>query len=227
MLAKATMLSDDLEFRQSAERALARAAELDSRRLRVNTDCDQSWYVVRAVGKSDQQALDWLKRLEIETYYPQVMQMRKMPRRLLSMAQRRSGTEILKPQIGPLFPRYIFARFGMARESWRDVFRTAGVGGMLCQGDLPVRMSNDLIGAIKSRESNGAVPASETVRALFRIGEKVQVTDGPFASFPGIVEKGIDCAIGDLDPDTRIKVAVNIFGRATPVDLEVWQVAKV
>jgi transcriptional antiterminator NusG len=220
------MERDDQEFRRAAERALARSAEIEARRVHAQIEGDQSWYVVRAVGKSDDFALDGLKRLDIETYYPQVLQMRKVPRRELSASQRRSGVEIRKPQLGPLFPRYIFARFGMARESWRDVFKIAGVGGMLCQGDLPVRVRDELIVSIKKRESDGSIKGSDTIRAVFGIGDHVVVTAGPFASFPGIVEKGIDCPVEDIDPRTRIEVAVNIFGRATPVELEVWQVAK-
>ena len=225
MLAKTTNDFSPAEFREIAERALSHAATADAKTPRNSSD-DLGWYVVRAVGKSDDYALDGLRRLEIETYYPQVLQMRKVPRRELSAAQRQSGVEIKKPRLGPLFPRYIFARFGMARQSWRDVFKIVGVGGMLCQGDLPVKVREDLIGAIRRRENDGSIKGSDTLRAVFGIGDRVVVTDGVFASFPGTVEKGIDCAIEDIDPDTRIKVAVDIFGRATPVDLEVWQVAK-
>ena len=187
---------------------------------------NDGYYIVRAIGKSDQHAIDWLNRFCIDTYYPLVMEMRKVPRRQLTLSQRRSGIEIKKPQLAPLFPRYIFARMDQAHLSWRDIMNAASIAGMVCDGDLPVRMRPDCIARIRARENCGAVAGTDTLRAIFGIGDDVVVTDGPFASFPGVVEKGLDTPIEDLDPRDRIKVAVNMFGRATPVELEIWQVAK-
>jgi Transcription antiterminator len=187
---------------------------------------NEGYYVVRSIGKSDQHALDWLRRFRVETYYPMVLEMKKVPKKLLSLSQRRSGIEIKKPQIAPLFPRYIFARLGDTRYSWREIMTTASIGGMVCEGDMPIKVRSELIERIRARENNGAVAGCETVRTMFQVGDGVTVTDGPFASFPGIVERGLDRPIEDLDPQDRIKVAVNIFGRATPVELEIWQVSK-
>jgi transcription termination/antitermination protein NusG len=188
---------------------------------------DEGYYIVRSSSsKTDQHAIDWLERLGIETYYPRVMEMRAVPKRKLTPSQRNSGVQVMKPQLGPLFPRYLFARLSQARHSWRDIFKFAGISGMVCNGELPVMVSGKLIAHIRERENNGVVAGTDSVRAVFGIGDEVTVTDGPFASFPGIVEKGFDIAIEELDPEMRIKVAVNIFGRATPVELEVWQVAK-
>lgn len=185
-----------------------------------------AWYIVRSVGKSDHQVLDVLKKLKITTYYPIVLEMRKVAKRFLAPSQRGAGIVVRKPQPAPLFPRYIFTNFDMAQPDWREMFKFAGVGGMVCEGDLPVWVPDSLIDHIKEREHNGIIPGETATRVVFGIGDDVVVTDGPFASFPGIVERGLDCSIGDLDPLARIKVAVNIFGRATPVELEVWQVNK-
>lgn len=190
-------------------------------------DASRRWHIVHCVGRSDEAIIDWLdEKFKFKTYYPSVREMRPVARKHLSRKQRSCGLTIMRPTVVPMFPRYVFVKFDMGTNDWRDVFRFAGATGMVCHGDLPVFVPDTLIDSIKSREVDGAVPGKTSARVVFAIGQHVTVIDGPFASFPGIVEKGLDIPIEELDADTRIKVAVNIFGRPTPVDLEITQVQK-
>ena len=82
----------------------------------------------------------------------------------------------------------------------------------------PVPVSDKEIEKILDQIKDGVSQPKSSIE--YNIGEKVQVIDGPFASFSGMVE--------DIDEEKlRLKVSVSIFGRPTPVDLEYNQVEKV
>ena len=91
------------------------------------------------------------------------------------------------------------------------------VSGFLGSKGIPVAVSQKEIDRILGQIKDGVVQPKTGIE--YNIGEKVQVIDGPFASFNGL--------IGDIDEDkSRLKVSVSIFGRPTPVDLEYNQVEK-
>jgi transcriptional antiterminator NusG len=195
-------------------------------RERQRTAPGEKWYIAQRLRGTDSMALSAFDRYRIGTYYPKIVSLKPLPRKRMSQAQRAAGFPVMAPTEVALFPGYIFAHFDIRTSEWRNAFEVAGVGGLICKDGMPVWLPDDLIASIKRRENNGVVPGKESTRAVFGIGEHVTVTNGPFASFPGIVEKGFDIPIEDLEPRMRIKVAVNVFGRATPVELEYWQVAK-
>ena len=92
------------------------------------------------------------------------------------------------------------------------------VSGFLGSKGIPVPVSDKEINKILGQIKDGVTQPKSGVE--YSIGEKVQVIDGPFASFSGLVE--------DVDEEkSRLKVSVSIFGRPTPVDLEYSQVEKV
>jgi transcription antitermination factor NusG len=187
---------------------------------------DPRWYLVQCVHKSDPYVREWLGKLNFESYYPMVKEMRPVPKRKLTASQRKAEMRIMRPQVVPFFPRYIFVRFDIGRSGWRDIFGFAGIAGIHCNGDSPAPIADVLIAGLRANEIDGAIPGKTPSRMIFRLGERVRVVEGPFASFYGTVEKLADVPIEAIDPDTRIKVAVDIFGRSTPVELEVSQIAK-
>lgn len=187
---------------------------------------DPRWYLVQCAGKSDPYVLDWLGKLNFETYYPKVREMRPVPKRKLTQSQRTAVMQIMRPQVVPFFPRYVFVRFDIRSGVWRDIFAFAGVVGMHCHEDRPAPIADVLIDSLRARELEGAIPGKTPSKLIFKLGERVRVSDGPFASFYGTIEKLADVPIEQIDPDTRIKVAVDIFGRLTPVELEISQLEK-
>ena len=116
------------------------------------------------------------------------------------------------------FPGYVLVQMEMTDESWhlvKDVPKVMGfIGGT---GDRPAPISDREADAILQRVQEGAEKPRPKV--LFEPGEVVRVVDGPFNDFNGVVE--------EVDYDkSRLKVAVLIFGRSTPVELEFHQVEK-
>ncbi|MSU91974.1 transcription termination/antitermination protein NusG [Rhodobacteraceae bacterium 2CG4] len=114
-------------------------------------------------------------------------------------------------------PGYVLVQMEMTDRAYHLINDTNRVTGFLGPQGRPVPMRDAEVGAILNQVEEGA----ERPRALisFDVGEQVNVTDGPFEGFAGMVE--------DVDEDNaRLKVTVSIFGRATPVELEFTQVAK-
>ena len=224
MLAK---LSDDSHIRE-LEGEMTRRAQQQVRTKQRGSS--QSWHVVHCVGESDQHVINWLgpEHFNYEVYYPLVREMRAVPRNQQSQKERRSPFKIMRPKLVPFFPRYVFVRVDLSRDNWREAFDIAGVGGMLCHGSLPAPVIDREIQAIKAREVNGAVPGKLKIQEVFKfeIGEVVRITDGPFASFEGQIETMLEGAIEGVDPLARIRVLAYLFGRQTPVELEISQIAK-
>ncbi|WP_303904169.1 transcription termination/antitermination protein NusG [Thiohalomonas denitrificans] len=116
------------------------------------------------------------------------------------------------------FPGYVLVQMDMNDETWhlvKDVPRVMGfIGGT---GDRPVPISDREAQSILERVQEGAEKPRPKV--LFEPGEVVRITEGPFNDFNGVVE--------EVDYEkSRLRVAVLIFGRSTPVELEFGQIEK-
>jgi transcriptional antiterminator NusG len=116
------------------------------------------------------------------------------------------------------FPGYVLVKCEMDNDIYHMIKNIKRVSGFLGSKGIPVPVSDKEIEKILGQIKDGVAQPKSGIE--YNIGEKVQVVDGPFASFSGMVE--------DIDEEkSRLKVSVSIFGRPTPVDLEYNQVEKV
>src|SRR5258708_10241946 len=112
------------------------------------------------------------------------------------------------------YPGYVLVQMDMDDNVWHVVKSTPRVTGFVGTGQQPTPLSDEEVNQIVYREN--IRKDRPTIKVKFEKNETVRITDGPFATFNGMVD-----AVNE-DPET-LKVMVTIFGRATPVELEFRQ----
>ncbi len=116
------------------------------------------------------------------------------------------------------FPGYLLIEMELNEKTYVVIKATPGVTGFIGLGKKPMPLPEQEVENILKRTQD--TQAKPTPKVLFEKNEQVRVTDGPFVNFNGTIE--------ELHPEKgKLKVSVSIFGRATPVELEYWQVEKI
>ncbi|MEN5084323.1 transcription termination/antitermination protein NusG [Bosea sp. TWI1241] len=172
------------------------------------------WYIVHAYSnfenKVAQSIKDQAAQRSLEDKFEEVL----VPTEKVVEVRRGRKVETERK----FFPGYVLVKCEMTDEVYHLIKNTPKVTGFLGADKakpMPIPETEAL--RIKGQVAEGVERPKPTV--VFEVGEQVKVADGPFASFNGVVE--------DVDhARARLKVAVSIFGRATPVELEYSQVEK-
>jgi transcriptional antiterminator NusG len=116
------------------------------------------------------------------------------------------------------YPGYVLVRMELTDESWHLVMDTPKVTGFVGSRTEPVAIPEEEAQKIITQMQEGAAKPKPKIK--FEVGDKVQVTDGPFANFTGVVD--------EVRPERgRVKVMISVFGRPTPVELEFTQLEKI
>ncbi len=172
------------------------------------------WYVVHTYSqfeKSVQRALqERIAREGMEDLFGQIL----VP--VEEVVELKSGQKNISER--KFFPGYVLVEMDMTDESWHLVKNTPKVTGFLGGSAMkPTPISQKEVDNIMSQMQAGVEKPRPKV--LFEVGEAVRVKEGPFTDFHGVVE--------DVNYDkSKLRVAVTIFGRSTPVELNFGQVEK-
>lgn len=187
------------------------------------------WLILRSLRMSEARRASWtndLHVLGVETYYPLVRQNMRVPMRKLTPAQRSSQINLMRPRVVPFFPNSTFVRNAdLAVIDDRRIAPSAV--GFLAIGPELAKVPDMEISDLKRRELDGVIPGASSAEWKFEKGEVVWIVNGVFTGRRGIVETPPTCPLEEVDSDTKLTVALDLFGRETPVELTVGDLRKV
>jgi len=175
-------------------------------------DPDAKWYVVHTNSGYEARVAETLRqRVETMSLEGKVFELLVPTQDRVVVKGGRKAT--IKEKI---FPGYMLIKMKLDDPTWLAVRTTPGITGFVGSGKSPTPLSQTEVGNIQKFVSSPA----KRFKTRFSKGEAVKITDGPFNDFLGTIDE-IDEEKG------KVKVLVSIFGRETPVELDLLQIAKV
>ena len=178
------------------------------------------WYVLRVASNREEQVRDTLlRKVEIEALQEEIGRIVVPTERVKRV---RSGQQRVYER--KLYPGYVFVEMAPADDgsvqdqAWFIIKETAGVGDFIGTEGKPSPMSDvdvaKMLGQVERKED------SPSIQMEFRKDDRIKIKGGSFEGFEGDVE--------DIDAEKgTVRVMVTIFGRATPLDIEYWQLEKI
>ena len=174
----------------------------------------KEWYVLRVqAGREDTVRESLLKKVQLAGLEEQVPTVLVPTERVSEM---RGGKKRFREN--KLYPGYIIVEMDLTDDVWFLIKDTSGIGDFVGSYQKPIPLSppevDNLLKTLKGKEE------APEVKIDFNAGDGVKIKEGPFENFDGFVDEV-------LPTKGLVRVIVTIFGRATPVELEYWQVETV
>lgn len=177
-------------------------------------DPNRKWYVVRVQsGREEQVREGLLRRVRAQGMDAKITNVIVPTEKVTEI---RSGRKTVREK--KLYPGYIMIEMMQDKDAWFIVRETPGIGDFLGLKE-PIPMAEHEVNRMLV-EQTGAEEEKPRIKIDFQKGDSVRVKEGAFENFDGIVEE-INAQKG------MVGITITIFGRATRVDLEYWQVEKV
>jgi len=175
-------------------------------------DTSKNWYVIHTYSGYEEKVAESIRqRAESLDMKDKIFQVLVPKEKMIEV--KNGKRKVVEKKI---FQGYVLVEMKMSEDAWYIVRNTPSVTGFVGSGSEPSPVENDEIEKIMKRMGR-----SEPKHKIdYRVGEVVNITDGPFKGFDGSINE-IDQAKG------KLKVLVNMFGRETPVELDSLQVKRV
>lgn len=175
----------------------------------------KKWYVVHTLTGYEERV-----KLNLENRLRQTPEMQNIIGNIVIPTEQVAEIKDGKKRITgrKFFPGYVLIEMELSDKSWYFIKRTPGITGFVGSRTRPVPLTEEEVqNILKQTETTKEKPVP---KITFEKGEPVRIKEGPFANFNGIVEET------NLEKG-KVKVSISIFGRATPVELEMWQLEKI
>ena len=173
----------------------------------------KNWYIVQSHSSFENKVAQEIKEEAVKANISDKIEEIIVPTHDITEVKRGKRVQRKKKY----FPGYVLLKSEMNNAIYHMIKNLKKDSGFLGNKGTPIPVSEKEIEKILGQIKDGVVQPKSGVE--YNVGEKVQVIDGPFASFSGLVEDIVEDKL-------RLKVSVSIFGRPTPVDLEYSQVEK-